>query len=717
MEALKVPEKVAEKSIKGSEPRIDLSDPRLYINRELSLLEFQRRVLEEAQDESNPLLERVKFLSIVGSNLDEFFMIRMAGLKKQVAAGVVDLPPDGMAPAEQIAAIRKVTQLLMTQARECLRKDLLPRLDAEGLHILDYSQLTERQKETVNNYFHEVVFPVLTPLAFDPGHPFPHISNLSLNLAVVIRNRRDHFARVKVPASLPRLVPIKRSSGSHRRDGTVPHHHYFVWLEQLIAANLDDLFPGMEIGEAHPFRVTRDADTMIQELEAFDLLETIAQGVRQRRFGSVVRVTVNKEMPLHIRDILIENLEMDRNDMYTMDGPLGVSNLMGLYQVDRYDLKDPPFLPALPAPFKSESYDGNIFGAIRQGDILLHHPYDSFAPVVDFLRAGANDPDVLAIKQTLYRVGRNSPVVKALLEAREHSKQVAVLVELKARFDEESNIGWARALEREGVHVVYGLLGLKTHSKVALVVRKEGDRIRRYVHLSTGNYNAVTAQIYEDIGMFTCDEEIGADSTDLFNYLTGYSAKKDYRKLLVAPINLRARMTGLIEREIQHQSSGVQGHLIFKINSLVDKQMIQLLYRASQAGVKVDLIVRGMCCLRPGLEGISENIRVISVVGRFLEHSRIYYFLNGGKEQIYLGSADLMPRNINNRVEVLFPVEEPRHIRYLRQEVLAEYFIDNLKARLMQPDGTYQHPERDPRDKLLSVQSQMIGKRQPGARR
>ena len=718
MEALKVPEKVVEKSIvKGSEPRIDLSDPRLYINRELSLLEFQRRVLEEAQDESNPLLERVKFLSIVGSNLDEFFMIRMAGLKKQVAAGVVDLPPDGMAPAEQIAAIRKVTQLLMTQARECLRKDLLPRLDAEGLHILDYSQLTERQKETVNNYFHEVVFPVLTPLAFDPGHPFPHISNLSLNLAVVIRNRRDHFARVKVPASLPRLVPIKRSSGSHRRDGTVPHHHYFVWLEQLIAANLDDLFPGMEIGEAHPFRVTRDADTMIQELEAFDLLETIAQGVRQRRFGSVVRVTVNKEMPLHIRDILIENLEMDRNDMYTMDGPLGVSNLMGLYQVDRYDLKDPPFLPALPAPFKSESYDGNIFGAIRQGDILLHHPYDSFAPVVDFLRAGANDPDVLAIKQTLYRVGRNSPVVKALLEAREHSKQVAVLVELKARFDEESNIGWARALEREGVHVVYGLLGLKTHSKVALVVRKEGDRIRRYVHLSTGNYNAVTAQIYEDIGMFTCDEDIGADSTDLFNYLTGYSAKKDYRKLLVAPINLRARMTGLIEREIQHQSSGVQGHLIFKINSLVDKQMIQLLYRASQAGVKVDLIVRGMCCLRPGLEGISENIRVISVVGRFLEHSRIYYFLNGGKEQIYLGSADLMPRNINNRVEVLFPVEEPRHIRYLRQEVLAEYFIDNLKARLMQPDGTYQHPERDPKDKPLSVQSQMIGKRQPGARR
>jgi polyphosphate kinase len=712
MDVLKDPEKAVEIS-KGSELWIDLGDPKLYINRELSLLEFQRRVLEEAQDEANPLLERVKFLSIVASNLDEFFMIRMAGLRKQVAAGVVDLPPDGLTPAEQIAAIRKVAQHLMVQTRDCLRKVLLPQLDAAGIHILNYDQLNERQRANVDNYFHQVVFPVLTPLAFDPGHPFPHISNLSLNLAVLIRNKREHFARIKVPTSLPRLVPIKRSSGSHRRDGTVPRHHYFVWLEQLIAANLDDLFPGMEVVEAHPFRVTRDADMMIQELEAFDLLETIEQSVRQRRFGSVVRVTLNKDMPLHIRDILVENLEMDRNDVYTLDGPLGISNLMSLYQVDRYDLKDPTLLPQLPPPFNRENYDGNIFAAIRQGDILLHHPYDSFTPVVDFLRAAVKDPDVLAIKMTLYRVGRNSPVVRALLEAREQSKQVAVLVELKARFDEESNIGWARALEREGVHVVYGLLGLKTHSKVALVVRKEGDHIRRYIHLSTGNYNAVTAQLYEDIGMFTCDEDIGADATDLFNYLTGYSAKKDYRKLLVAPINLRARLTELIEREIQHQSRGVQGHLIFKINSLVDKQIIQLLYRASQAGVKVDLLVRGICCLRPGLEGVSENIRVISVVGRFLEHSRIYYFHNGGQEQVYLGSADLMPRNINSRVEVLFPVEEPRLIRYLRQDVLAEYFLDNLKARQMQPDGSYLSPQRDSKDKPISVQSILIEKRQP----
>jgi polyphosphate kinase len=699
-----------QETIVSGNGQIDLTDPKFYLNRELSLLEFQRRVLEEAQDDRNPLLERVKFLAIVGSNLDEFFMIRVAGLKKQVDAGVVDLPPDGMTPAEQIAAIRKVSQQLMSQARECLRKDLLPRLDEAGIHIMNYNDLTVRQKENVNAYFHEVVFPVLTPLAFDPGHPFPHISNLSLNLAVLIHNKLEHFARIKVPGTLPRLVPIKRSSGSHRRDGTVPHHHYFVWLEQLIAANLDALFPGMQVIEAHPFRVTRDADVMIQEMEADDLLETIEAGVRQRRFGSVVRVTVNKEMPAHIREILIENLEMDSTDMYELESPLGISNLMGLYQVDRYDLKDTSYLAGIPAPLKRKDYDGNIFSAIRQGDFLVHHPYDSFTPIVDFLRTAAKDPDVLAIKQTLYRVGRNSPVVKALLDASENRKQVAVLVELKARFDEESNIGWAKALEREGVHVIYGLLGLKTHSKIALIVRREGEHIRRYIHLATGNYNAVTAQIYEDIGMFTCDEEIGADATDLFNYLTGYSAKKDFRKLIVAPINLRSRITQMIEREIQLQAKGGQGHLIFKINHLVDKNIIQTLYRASQAGVKIELIVRGMCALRPGIERVSENIRVLSVVGRFLEHSRIYYFENGGKAEIYLGSADLMPRNINGRVEVLFPVQEPKLVRYLREGVLAEYLADNVKARCMNPDGSYVRPTRQSGDVPVNVQTRLLGK-------
>jgi polyphosphate kinase len=704
------------KEIQKSEEQIDLNEPQLYVNRELSLLEFQRRVLEEAQDDTNPLLERVKFLSIVSSNLDEFFMVRVAGLKKQVDAGVLDVPADGLSPAHQLAQIRKVALQIMTQSRECLRYDLLPLLKQAGIVILNYAELNKRQKTSMDTYFEDVIFPVLTPLAFDPGHPFPHISNLSLNLAVVIRDQEDqeHFARIKVPNSLPRLIPLKRSSGSVRRDGTPPEHHYFVWIEQVIAANLDKLFPGMEIVEAHPFRVTRDADTVIQELEASDLLETMEQSVRQRRFGSVVRVTVNDAMPSHIREILIENLELDRNDIYTMEGPLGISNLISLYNLERHDLKDPPLRQSIPAPLQSDHFDGTIFATLRREDVLLHHPYDSFLPVIDFLRMAAQDPDVLAIKQTLYRVGRNSPVVAALLEAREHGKQVAVLVELKARFDEESNIGWARMLEKEGVHVIYGLLGLKTHSKVALVIRKEGEQIRRYIHMATGNYNAVTAHLYEDIGMFTSDEEIGADATDLFNYLTGYSSKTDYRKLLVAPINLRAGMEALIDREIEQQKKGGGGRLIFKMNSLVDPPMIRKLYLASQAGIKVDLIVRGICCLRPGVPGVSENIRVISVVGRFLEHSRIYYFYNGGDEQIYLGSADLMPRNINRRVEVLFPVQERHIIKYLRNDVLEIFLNGNQKVRLMQSDGSYTHVKPGPKDSIINPQQWLISHRTRG---
>ena len=677
------------------DPAPDLHSPEYYANRELSLLEFQRRVLEEAQDESNPLLERVKFLAIVGSNLDEFFMVRVAGLKKQIDAGVSDYPPDGMSPAQQLAEIRKVAFQLMVQARECLRDELLPQLRKVGIHLLDYAALNPRQMQSVNDYFDEIVYKVVTPLAFDPGHPFPHISNLSLNLAVVIRDDKgqEHFARIKAPNSLPLLVPIKRSSGSVRRDGTAPAQHYFVWLEQLIAANLGKFFPGMEVIEAYPFRVTRDADMTIQELEADDLLETMEQSVRQRRFGSVTRLSIDESMPTHVRNILIQNLEVDRRDVYTLPVPMGLGRIMNLYAIDRPDLKDVPLKPSVPeilhAAASNDGHDGNLFAAISREDSLLHLPYNSFSPVVDFLRQAANDPDVLAIKQTLYRVGRNSPVVHALLEARENGKEVAVLVELKARFDEESNIGWARTLEKEGVHVIYGLLGLKTHSKIALVVRKEDEHIRRYIHLATGNYNAVTAAIYEDIGMFTCDEDIGADATDLFNYLTGYSAKKEYRKLLVAPVNLRQGMEALIEQEIEHQKNNGNGRLIFKMNSLVDPRMIRKLYQASQAGVQIDLIVRGMCCLRPGIPKVSENIRVISVVGRFLEHSRVYYFYNGGQERIYLGSADLMPRNINWRVEVLFPVQDLRLVRYLRDSVLETYFIANTKARLMQADGSY----------------------------
>jgi polyphosphate kinase len=672
---------------------LDLHDPKLFINRELSQLEFFRRVLEEAQDAQNPLLERTKFLSIVGSNLDEFFMVRVVGLKKQVAAGVIELPADGMPPARALAEIRKLAGQLMTQARELFLDELQPLLKKAGIFILDYAALNDKQKENVNGYFDEVISKVLTPLAVDPGHPFPHISNLSLNLAVALRDQygSERFARIKVPTNkLPRLVPLKRSSGSVRKDGTPPQHHYFVWLEQVIAANLDKLFPGTEILAAHPFRVTRDADMVIQELEAADLLETMEQSVRMRQFGSVTRLSIDETMPARLREILIENLGVDPRDIYTLSGFLGLSDLMSLYYLDRPDLKDPPLRQSLPLPFAYDWRDGDIFAAIREQDILIHHPYNSFKPVVSFLQQAANDPEVLAIKQTLYRVGRDSPVVAALLEARQNGKEVAVLVELKARFDEESNIGWAKMLEKEGVHVIYGLLGLKTHSKVALVVRREGEHIRRYIHLATGNYNAITAQLYEDIGMFTCDEDIGADATDLFNYLTGYSAKKDYRRLLVAPVNLRSGMEHLINREIEHQKRNGDGRLIFKMNSLVDPRMVRRLYTASCAGVKIDLIVRGMCCLRPGVPGISENIRVMSVVGRFLEHSRIYYFHNGGNEQVYLGSADLMPRNINWRVEVLFPILDRRIISYLRDDVLEIYFKANKKVRLMQPDGSYQ---------------------------
>ena len=680
--------------IKTTTQNFDLDSPEYYVNREISLLDFQWRVFDEARDPRNPLLERVKFLAIVDSNLDEFFMVRVGGLRMQRDVGVVDSTSDGMTPARQLAAIRKESLKLMDESRRYLREVLIPQLYQSGIRIMSYNDLSPRQKETVNSYFSEVIFPVLTPLAVDPGHPFPHISNLSLNLAILLKDKegRRHFARLKVPPSLPQLVPVKRSSGGVRKDGTVPHTHLFVWINHVIIANLDKLFPGMEVLEAHQFHVTRNADMEIQELEALDLLDTIEESIRKRRFGTVVRLMVHKTMPDYIKEFLADNLKVEMQDIYPLTGPLDLTCLMQIAKIDRFDLKDRPFTPVVPMPLRGRSdvEDGSIFAAIRQNDILLHHPYDSFSPVIEFLNAAARDPNVLAIKQTLYRAGSNSPVVKALLTAaRDYGKQVAVLVELKARFDEESNIGWAKMLEQEGVHVTYGLLGLKTHSKIAMVVRREGDHIRRYVHLGTGNYNHQTATVYEDIGMFTADEEIGADVTDLFNYLTGYSAKADYRKLLVAPINLRQRFEQMILQEIEHQKNGEKGRIIFKMNHLVDKPIIKLLYQASQAGVKVDIVLRGICCMRPGIPGLSDNIRVTSVVGRFLEHSRIYYFRNGGDEKIYMGSADLMPRNLNQRVEVLFQVENNKNVRYLRDEVLATYLADNLKARLMLPDGSY----------------------------
>ena len=668
------------------QPAIDLADTSLYINRELSMLAFQRRVLEEARDERNPPLERVKFLAILGSNIGEFFMVRIAGLRQQVEADVTDVAVDGMTPAEQLVACREQAYGLMRAARETWVNDLMPRLAAAGIHIHDITELDDSQRAAADTLFDRGVFPVLTPLAFDPGRPFPHISNLSLNLAVLLCDEGGQklFARVKVPASLPRLVPLPPPHDLTPTERT--RRHDFVWLEQLIAVNLDELFPGMTIAGVYSFRVTRDAEMSIQELEADDLLETIEQGALRRRFGSVVRLTVDSSTTESARRILLDNLEIEPEDMLAVDPPLGMSSLH-LMAIDRPDLKDPPFVPAPPEGLQDSDLD--VFSAIRKHDILIHRPYESFTPVVDWLERAAHDPDVLAIKMTLYRVGNNAPAVAALLAAARNGKEVAVLVELKARFDEESNIEWARALEEVGAHVVYGLVGVKTHSKIAMVVRRESDGIRRYVHLGTGNYNVITAKLYTDLDMFTCDEVIGEDATELFNFLTGFSRSRDYKKLLVGPINLRERFEAMVEREIEHQLAGDQGHLIFKMNSLLDRGIIALLYRASQAGVKIDLLVRGMCSLRPGVPGVSDTITVTSVVGRFLEHSRIYWFRNGGAEEVLVGSADLMPRNLNRRVEVLFPVEDQSIVRRLRDEILAIYLRDNVKARVMQSDFSY----------------------------
>lgn len=650
---------------------IPLDHPSLYLDRELSLLTFQRRVLGEARNAAQPLLERVKFLSILFSNVDEFFMVRVALLNQRVEA------TNDAAATEHLERIGNELRRLLGDAYDVWR-ELQRELSDAGILVRDYRDVSAEEQAALDAYFREVIYPVLTPLAFDPGRPFPHISNLSLNLAVIVADRQGtkRFARVKIPDTFPALA----TTGS----GTT-----FVWLEQLILANLHSLFPGLEILAAHPFRVTRDAEYEIQELESDDLLETIEEAVRQRRFRDVVQIQVPRNIPADLLEVLLEKLELYQRDVYYVEGPLDLSRLKQLLNLERPALKDPPLLPQVPPMLRLRS-DDDMFAAIREaGDILLHHPFDSFQPILEFLKHAASDPDVLAIKITLYRVGRNSPLVEHLLTAMENGKQVAVLLELKARFDEESNIGWARALEAAGVHVVYGLVGLKVHSKVALVVRREGDKIRRYVHLGTGNYNVATARLYTDLALITTDERIGADVTDLFNYVTGYSAKREFSKLLVAPINMRAGLEALIRNEIAIAQAGGTAHMIFKMNSLEDPGMIRLLYEASQAGVHMDLLVRGLCCLRPGVEGVSTNIRVVSIVGRFLEHSRIFYFSNGGQERIYLGSADLMVRNLDRRVEVLFPVEDRKLVSRLRNEILGTYLADTHNAHLMQSDGSY----------------------------
>jgi len=689
-------------------PKILADDPSLYINRELSWIRFNRHVLDEALDETHPLLERVKFLAIYANNLDEFFMVRVSGLQRQVAKGVLRAPPDGMTPTQQIDAIRQMLLPELQAHDDCWHKVLLPKLAEAGIILHKYSDMSEPQKEAMHRFFVNEVFPVLTPLAFDSSHPFPFISNLSLNLAIVVRdqNKKEFFARVKVPTNLfSRLVRVPEPDGSTRKDDSIVH---MVYLEEIIAAHLDMLFPGLETVASFPFRITRDADLEIEVDEASDLLTTVEEIMEQRARGKPVRIEIECSMHDGICQMLGAKLGTNASMLYRVGHPVGMADLMQMMSLDRPDLKDTPFLPSVPPEL---SDDRDVFAAIRQGDILLYQPYDSFAPVVNFIRKAAHDPAVLAIKITLYRVGSNSPIVNALMEARENGKDVATLIELKARFDEENNIGWARALERAGVHVVYGVVGLKVHAKLCMIVRRESNGIRRYMHLGTGNYNATTSRIYTDFGYFTCDKDIGEDVANLFNFLTGYARIEEYNKLLVAPVTLRKNLLAKIDREISRQQEHGDGHLIFKMNALVDPFCIAALYRASQAGVNVELQIRGICCLRPGIPGISENIRVTAIVGRFLEHARIYYFHNGGEDEVYLGSADLMPRNLDKRVEILFPVQDPGLRKEILETILPIQLADTAKSRLMQPDGTYARITPAPGEAPVSAHTWLIAHR------
>ncbi len=656
-----------------------------FFNRELSLLEFHARVLEEALDYRNPLLERLKFLSIFSSNLDEFFMIRVSGLKEELDDANV-ISNDGLSPAEQLRKIRERVLLLVKEQARCLREEIFPQLKDGGPTVIPYESLSRLEMEGLKDYFMEKVFPILTPLAVDPSHPFPYISPLSVNIGLMVHTPHDvrsisrrkdgesRFVRIKVPSVVPRLVPVGSSSSR------------FVLLEEIVAANIQALFPGMDPGPCHLFRVTRDADIEIREEEAEDLLSLIQEELRRRKFGTPVRLEVSPDMPADMIEYLTSSLDLEPEDVYVFDGPLHIQDLMALYDADRPELKDASFTPAMPDWY--DEYD-SIFDAIKDRDRLLHHPYDSYDCVTGFINQAVDDPDVVAIKICLYRTGPESPIPPALIRAAEQGKQVTTLIELKARFDEEHNIEWARKLDYAGVHVVYGILGLKTHGKLTLVIRREGDTLKRYVHIASGNYNPTTSCTYTDLGLFTVDDAIGRDATELFNYLTGFSEQTDYRRLMVAPVDLREKLNALFDREIEHQRAGRPAHIIAKFNRLADLQIIEKLYEVSQAGVKVDLIVRGICMLRPGIPGLSENIRVRSVVGRFLEHSRVFWFSNGGNEQVYIGSADWMSRNLKHRIEVVAPVTEPKSKRYLRDVLLEAYLSDNTKARELQPDGRY----------------------------
>jgi len=681
---------------------LDFTDPQYYFNRELSWLEFNYRVLAEGLDERTLLLDRLKFLAIFSNNLDEFFMVRVAGLQQQVEAQVHKLTPDGRSPMEQLEAIAQRLRPLLQEQDQYFEHHLRPQLAQEGVYLLTYLDLNQEQRQYLHDYFEQHISPVLTPLAVDPSHPFPYISNLSLNLAVLVKDpdtQEELFARIKVPRVLPRFIKLPKQL---HQGGEVEAVWTGIPIEQVMAHNLESLFPGMNVQECYPFRITRNADLSVEEDEADDLLLAIEQELRKRRIGgSAVRMEIQATMPDTVRSTLMRALELEEDNVFAFESLLGLDDLMALAGLPLPHLKEPSWTPVVPlriqrmleaaeAKHKLDRDDGeNIFDLITQGDLLLHHPYHSFRSTVqEFITQAAEDPQVLAIKMTLYRTSGDSPIVNALISAAENGKQVVALVELKARFDEENNIQWAKKLERAGVHVVYGLVGLKTHTKITLVVRQEGEHIRRYVHIGTGNYNPKTARLYTDLGLLSRRDELGADLTDLFNFLTGYSRQRSYRRLLVSPVNLRDRMTDLIQREISHSQDGGTGRIVAKMNSLVDPKIIAKLYEASQVGVHIDLVVRGICALRPGLPGVSENINVISIVGAFLEHSRIFYFHNQGEEEIYIGSADWMRRNLDRRVEAITPIEDPQ-IRQDLQEILGVMLADNRQAWELQPDGSY----------------------------
>ena len=662
--------------------------PEHLLNRELSWLEFNHRVLEEALDKSNPLLERLKFFCIFSSNLDEFFEVRVAGLKQSIESVIVERSPDGMTASECLAAVNRRVRQLVEKQYACWRNDLRPSLARHDIRFLSFKELERADLEWMDAYYREQVRPVLTPLGLDPAHPFPQLLNKSLNTIVQLEivqegQLRRRLAVVQAPRALPRLVKLPRAESSQQ---------HYVFLGELIGHYLADLFRGAKILGYWQFRVTRNSELYIDEEDSANLLKAVENELHNRRRGAAVRLEVELGCPAPIRAQLLENLGLDRTDLFLIDGPVNPIRLMAVLEGDHSpELRDPPFVAPTAAALRDET---DVFAAIRRGDILLHHPYESFASVVAFLRQAAADPAVLAIKQTLYRTGGDPQIVGALMDAVRNGKQVTAVVELKARFDEANNILWSRRLEEAGVHVVYGLVGQKIHAKMCLVVRKDEDAIRRYLHLSTGNYNPNTARLYTDIGLFSCRTEFGEDATNLFNLLTGICQFQPVQKFLVAPFELQARMIGLVDREAEHARRGLSGRIIAKMNALVDPDIIAALYRASQAGVKIDLIVRGICCLRPKIKGISSNITVLSVVDRFLEHSRVFYFENGAQPEVFMGSADWMPRNFLRRIEVIFPIEDGRLRERIYAEILGSILRDNVKSRYLKPDGSYSRPRR-----------------------